>query len=806
MGSLAKILSLSYDSAVATKTSALKSYYRSVRLIKNSDAVNPPTDSKYANILLCGNCVDPETRNLYVSYIDIYFGYAWIIEINIDSRRQNVVYFDKDNNIGFNPLHKFYNMRVVHGRLVWTDDLNPIYQMDIARAKRSFQYRIGYGEYPVTVEWDNLTPFGIDQIVSNGNYFYKNKIDHNSGTEPKTDNGVKWEVLCLIEDAYYSMDVKNFYFEPVPPKHPPEVSYQSDDTRKINNLRQTLWQVCYRYVYMDWRKSTFSPASIVPVPQAEEETATGLANEQISLNNKLQIIVNSGGEEVRAIEIVGRSSQDPAKWFLIETINKFEAQERGNEISRTSEAEFVTLGFSFPLTSVMGVNNPNPGDNMLGLTIREPFVLNTFTFAQAVGLSWNADQGGVEKTVTIQCNPNLTYITSFPDWIGLKHFSGYGLYVGMSIQNNETITAYPLSNNTGPGRSGYVVLTNSYGDLVHIIVTQAAVYVPPVVPMTPVVSVDPGDTSGLSIVGVTANGTSGNTLVTFSMLVNCPGYVIGATFTMFWRATINGAAHGNGSFVAHNGTTTVGSLNLDTAPIASDNVVIFISALAILEKTIDAVPLGLAPLSPSPINSEVLVSQGGVGWDAVDYSMGEALPIVVTCPPVNCSLTSKPNWLTIRGSGGYDLGVGATIINGETISLFPTVANLGGVLSGYVVLTNSFGDSASIFVTQGAPSVPPIGTPVACSILKYSGDYSAMVIPGSSASALSGDNRISWSCMITGLTGSTLYWRAYKAGSAVIQGSGSFAAHNGSNYGTVVLDNLLLVGDVITIYFSSVTF
>ena len=171
MSVLAKILSLSFDSAVATKTSALKTYYRSVRLIKNDDAVNPGQDSKDTNVLLCGNCIDPENRNLYVFYIDTYFGAAWIIEINIDSRNQEVVYYDKYNNIGFDPLHKFHNARVVHGNLVWTDNNQPIYQMNIARAKRSFDLKIGYGQYPNTEEWSAVKIGGYDknQIVSNGN-------------------------------------------------------------------------------------------------------------------------------------------------------------------------------------------------------------------------------------------------------------------------------------------------------------------------------------------------------------------------------------------------------------------------------------------------------------------------------------------------------------------------------------------------------------------------------------------------------------------------------------------------------------
>jgi len=360
MSLYAKILTLSYDSAAAAKGTALKSYWRSVRLIKEAGTVNPLADSSITNILLNGKCLDPENRNLYVFYIDTFYNASWIIEINIDTRVQTVVYYDQYNAIGFDPNYKIYNARVVHGRIVWSDGLNPIYQMDIARAKKSFYHQIGYGEYPNTEEWDATTSYNANQIVSYGNKFYKSVIDSNTGNEPKIDDGTHWTDLnCLIEDAYYSMDIKNFYFEAMPPTHPPVVTYESDNTRNINNLRQTLFQFAYRYVYMDWRKSTFSPASIVPVPQMEEAIATGLANEMKSLNNMLHIIVNSGGEEVRAIEIIARSSDDKSKWYLIETISKFKEQERGGEVSASSESSYVTVALSVMPPTVVNIEIPS---------------------------------------------------------------------------------------------------------------------------------------------------------------------------------------------------------------------------------------------------------------------------------------------------------------------------------------------------------------------------------------------------------------------------------------------------------------
>jgi len=485
MSNLAKIISFAYDDAVVSKVNALKTYYRSLRLIKINSVLSPTTtvQSYDANVLLCGNCIDYEERNLYVFYVDTNYGSAWIIEINIDTRVQTVVYYDKYNDIGFNADYKIYNARVVYSRLVWTDYLNPIYQMDIKRAKKSFYYKIGYGQYPNTSEWSELVTYNIDEIISNGNNFYKSLVDSNQGIEPKVDNGTSWQKLCLIEDAYYSMNVKNFYFEPIPPKHPPIVEYYSDDTRKINNLRQTLFQFAYRYVYMDWRKSTFSPASIVLVPQAEEETATGLANEQPSLNNKLQVTVNFGGEEVRAVEIVARSSVDPSKWYLIETINKFSDEERAAEISKISTPGVLTIG--------LYIQNPvGVGDSgvisllpLMAISLPAPTVELTWVHPSTIYMTWLASESGagVAQTSTYDIPLGMAHITAKPSWIGGTDSLLHAILVGGTVMDGGDITVYPSSVNTGAARTGTIEVTDSKGNIGIIAVFQEPVAPIPIV-------------------------------------------------------------------------------------------------------------------------------------------------------------------------------------------------------------------------------------------------------------------------------------------------------------------------------------
>lgn len=566
MSNLAKVISFAYDDGAVTKTTALKTYYRSLRLIKISGVLSPTTtlDSIYTNILLCGNCIDYEKRNLYVFYIDTNFNSAWIIEINIDTRVQTVVYYDKYNAIGFDADHRFYNARVVDGRLVWTDNYNPIYQMDIKRAKNSFYYGIGYGQYPDTSEWSGLVYYSVDEIVSNGNNFYKSLIDSNQGIEPKFDDGTHWQKLCLIEDAYYSQNIENFYFEAMPPKHAPVVEYETDDTRKINNLRQTLFQFAYRYVYMDWRKSTFSPASIVSVPQAEEEAATGLSNETPSLNNKLRVTVNLGGEEVRAVEVVARSSEDPSKWYLVETIKKFEEEETGSEVSRVVTPSYINLGIAVLKVNPSGGGNPNP-DNAVsfGIGIKPPSVQASYVLLSTEYSEWEYDEYYPLGSRIIDATVILAYatITSLPAWMTVFR-GGAPLSIGNDVYNGDLLSFAPAVENKGAELNGVFTIVDPLGNTASVslrhkvnlagVTVNVVATIPP-----PLIVTDNGCT-----------GTYGSANIVINFTPDSPEHSLGELYTLNYTILKNGSNVGTGSFTvyeqqANSKTLTMGSVALN---------------------------------------------------------------------------------------------------------------------------------------------------------------------------------------------------------------------------------------------------
>jgi hypothetical protein len=427
MSDYAKILLLSFDSAEATKTSALKAYYRSVRLIKDSNNATPSLPSTSYSILLNGNCMDQENRKLYTFYLDTYYNQAWIFEIDIDTRKQTVVFFDSTNRIGFNGQFKIYNPRVVQGRLIWTDNNMPEYQMDVKRAKKSFYYGIGYGQYPTVTEWNDTTYYLAGMIIWKGRYFYKCLLPA-SNVEPLAWPSY-WERLCLVEEAYYSTDPYNYYFAPMPPKFNPVVQYISDNERKPNNLRQTIWQFAYRYIYMDYRKSTFSPACVPDMPDSEEEITTGLANELTELNNCIKIRINTGGEEVRKIEIIGRSTQDPSTWYLVEVIDLFDEVEGTQYKSESpiSESIIVTIIMTIPLPVVVNNSIATTEEKVMASAVLLPVVLNMYLMASNVDMQWAAEISGIGSMLTsiITGNTGGAFeLISKPGWVTIIETAG----------------------------------------------------------------------------------------------------------------------------------------------------------------------------------------------------------------------------------------------------------------------------------------------------------------------------------------------------------------------------------------------
>jgi hypothetical protein len=140
--------------------------------------------------------------------------------------------------------------------------------------------------------------------------------------------------ILFFNDGYNppkSLNVRNIYgsnwkleyllVAKAPPIMPPQVVYENDTTISINNLRNKLFQFCYRYVYDNNEKSVWSSKSIVPLPQ---QPSLSLTDNTASNNARISVNFSTGGPDVKAIEISFRETTNSltSDWYLIKSFDK----------------------------------------------------------------------------------------------------------------------------------------------------------------------------------------------------------------------------------------------------------------------------------------------------------------------------------------------------------------------------------------------------------------------------------------------------------------------------------------------------
>lgn len=183
--------------------------------------------------------------------------------------------------LNFHPDHLITSCYVIQNLLYWNDDINPPRKINIDKAIR-------------------FTNSGGADIL--GYHIISEQII----------DRIKW-----------------------PPKFSPLCSYQNDYSYNYNNLRGSTFQFAYSYIYDDNEKSTFSPITKLPIPYNEEAINGDYIN-NIHFNNCIDIILNTGNENIKAINIYGRSnatddtpitvSANYSNWYLIERIEKYDTQ------------------------------------------------------------------------------------------------------------------------------------------------------------------------------------------------------------------------------------------------------------------------------------------------------------------------------------------------------------------------------------------------------------------------------------------------------------------------------------------------
>ena len=122
--------------------------------------------------------------------------------------------------------------------------------------------------------------------------------------------------------AYAILYYDDLFLGKIPPLFPPVCSYGNDPSFKSNNLRSKLFQFAYRFVYDDYSKSTLSGWSQVPIPTGSVDPSVDTV---VTNNNVINIQIQTGGNLVTYIELIGRTSIGDGNWsnpYLIERIDR----------------------------------------------------------------------------------------------------------------------------------------------------------------------------------------------------------------------------------------------------------------------------------------------------------------------------------------------------------------------------------------------------------------------------------------------------------------------------------------------------
>jgi len=111
------------------------------------------------------------------------------------------------------------------------------------------------------------------------------------------------------------------------PNCPPEVEYISDPLGgDVNNLKGSLYQFNYKWVYVDGEESAWSPTSIVPIPNSEW-IYYPFADQPPGIDNAINVTYNSGSYLVSKIKFSIRKMDDsisPGLFYEFKTLSKQE--------------------------------------------------------------------------------------------------------------------------------------------------------------------------------------------------------------------------------------------------------------------------------------------------------------------------------------------------------------------------------------------------------------------------------------------------------------------------------------------------
>ncbi len=216
------------------------------------------------------------------------------------------------------------------------------------------------------------------------------------------------------------------------PLTPPVLDYENDSEVNVNNLRKKLFRACYRWVYKNGEKSTFSPISKVPLPTNGYDPDT---SNDPTLNNNITITVTGGGDDYDAIEVCGQFNVNDTwgDFFLIEKLQR-------DEYGILPDASYI---YYFYNNGVYSTVNPEETDLYFSWL---PDKANTLEVLNGNILIYGGITDGYDKLTREEVDVTVTSALSNPN-IPTISFGYSGLHeitilVGSVIQVGASYSVY----------------------------------------------------------------------------------------------------------------------------------------------------------------------------------------------------------------------------------------------------------------------------------------------------------------------------------------------------------------------------
>lgn len=295
-------------------------------IVSNLELTLPNMGGATSNWLHLGVAVDEENDRAYIlAYGEVSsVGYFTIYKHDIIANTFKTIFSGLASDWNISPwgssMQKCYNPRIVDNKLIWTDNVNDIRQMDVDKMEATMDAGID----SVAVQWDadysDVIGYDVDDLVWYLDMVYICTQNTQNRIIPPPNDTNYYDVVIEVVDVYLDpIDPNNFTLAALPPLIAPLAEYIPTPSVMVNQLKGKTWQFSYQYIYMDYRKSTFAPPSIVP-PPSKEEDIYGYPTTDPSQNNTIRLQINTGNEQVRSIKIVARTSEDPSTWFEVDEI------------------------------------------------------------------------------------------------------------------------------------------------------------------------------------------------------------------------------------------------------------------------------------------------------------------------------------------------------------------------------------------------------------------------------------------------------------------------------------------------------